>query len=422
MIGSVLPKFAKASAAGTMVLRGGIVALNFALMIGLATLMGLSAFGELAVMWGLALVVSTVLSFGSPLMLLRSLTDGGGLHPNTLFTQVMVLPVALAIGAFVVLNALFPALPWVAILSVGLGINLIACLASIMRALGSVQASMALRDAGPPVALALAAIAALGSQAPLILMHCVIWLGTMGMFAGVWCVRHARWDDLIKTDGTRGGIAWPLWGTSVLGMGLAQIDIIIGGSILSSEQIGLFVVLRRVANLVALPVSVATWVSAGPVSAAHGADNLDDLRRASAAGSQIAFIPGVILFGLALAVLPVLHLAIGETIDAQGRWVFLTLLFGGLIQVVFAASFTVATLCGQAHLAAMSRLISIFLYLCTVWVIDPALIGPLENALIYVGATSLGIVVLWWQIRKKLQVETSALVLLQQREGRWKLS
>ena len=66
--------FAKQYAMGTLALRGGIVGINFAIMIGLAGFLGLDAFGTLAVTWGLALMVATVLSLGGPLMLLRHLT------------------------------------------------------------------------------------------------------------------------------------------------------------------------------------------------------------------------------------------------------------------------------------------------------------------------------------------------------------
>lgn len=422
MIGSALSKLAKSSAVDAMVLRGAIVAVNFAVMIGLAAVMGLRAFGALVVIWGLAMVASTALSVGAPLLLLRRLTDGGGLSPKTLVTQVMVLPLVIAVPAFFVLDALVPGLPWIAILSAGLVINLATCLASIMRALGSMHASMALRDAAPHVALGLAGVSMLGSQAPMMVMQTVIWLGVCSALAAMWCVRHPRWGELIKPDGVNERIAWSLWGTSVLGMGLAQIDIVVGGSFLSAEQIGLYAVLRRVANLVALPVSVATWVSAGPVSAAHGAGDKNGLREASSKGSLIALIPGFFLFCLALAALPILDFVIGQATGAQGRWLFVILLMGALIQVVFASSFTVATLCGHAHFAAGTRLISITSYLTALWLLGPVVIGPIANGGLYVGATALGSIILWALIQQRLHVDTSACVLLSRQEGRWKLS
>lgn len=419
MMTATLIRLTQRLAIGTLVVRGGIVGVNFAVMIGLAAWLGLGAFGALAVVWGLALVAATALSLGGPLMLLRRLTDGGGVSSRVIIWQVMVLPVILAIVAYPVLASVFPDLPWLPILATGLGINLITCLASIMRALGSLQMSMALRDAGPQVALGLGVMTGPYTADGAILMQALVWLGLLGAGAGFWCVRHAAFQALIRPDGKRAGVAWSLWGTAVLGMALAQVDIIAAGSFLTPEQVGIYALLRRIANLVALPVSVATWVSAAPVSAAFGAGNQARLQQASARGSQIAFVPALVLFCVGCAALPLLPWITG---GAESRWLCLILLTGALAQAVFASSFTVATLCGQGHLAALTRLFSLCLYLAGVWILGAAGVEPAQNALIYVGAITLGSFGLWSAIRHRMGLDTSALVVIRKQEATWKPS
>ena len=368
--------------------------------------------------WGLALMVATVLSLGGPLMLLRHLTDGSGLSSSLVFWQVMLLPVLFAMVAYPLLLTSFPGLPWLAILITGLGINLINCIASIMRGLGSLQMSMALRDAGPQVALGLGVL--IGAHgADMILFQSLFWLGLMTVAAGAWCIRQRAFDTLIQPNGRPADIDWSLWSTAILGTGLAQVDIIAAGHLLTPEQVGLYALLRRVANLVALPISVATWVSAGPVSAAFAAGKPTQLQRASAKGSQIAFLPAFVLFCAGCVALPLLPL-LTDGVDAH--WLCLILLGGALAQAAFGASYTVATLCAQAHLAALSRLISIGLYLVSVWILGAAAIDPVGNAVVYVGSISAGSIFLWWKIRSTMGLDTSAMVLIRRSEGAWKLS
>ncbi len=411
-----LTKFAQQHAVGAMALRAAIVGLNFAVMIGLAAYLGLAAFGALAVVWGLALVAATVLSLGGPLMLLRHLTDGRGVSSLAIILQVMLAPLVLAGLAYPVLCAVFPDLPWLPILAMGLGINLVTCLASIMRALGSLQMSMALRDAGPQVALGLGVLTSPYLIDGAILIQGLFWLGLLAVAAAAWCVHHPGFDGLIRPRGEPAGVAWSLWGTAILGMGLAQVDIIAAGHLLTPEQVGIYALLRRIANLVALPISVATWVSAAPVSAAFGAGNHVQLQRASVKGSRIAFVPALVLFCIGLVALPMI------TDSIQGRWVFIVLLTGALVQAVFASSFTVATLCAQAHLAALTRLSSILIYVTAVWIIGAAVLGPVGNALIYVGAISLGSFGLWLAVWQRMGLDTSAFVGLRRRGIVWRHS
>ncbi len=421
MVVQVFSRFAKANAWGTMLLRGGIVAVNFSVMIGLAAGMGLAAFGELAVIWGLAMVAGTALSGGAPLLLLRRLTDGHGMSLQNLWRQIIMLPISIGLGALLILHLAFPAIDWMPVLLGGAAINLATCLASIMRALGSMHASMALRDAGPQVALGLSGLLMAGSSAATILLHAALWLGLICIGAGLWCGQHRRRCEIIRQDRKPEGIAWALWGTSLLGMVLAQIDIVVGGSVMSATQVGLYAVLRRLANLIALPVSVATWVSAGPVSAAFGSGDICALRRASAKGSQIALIPGLILLGVMLAALPVYDLIVGQSIGPEGRGAFAILALGAFAQVVFASSFTVATLCGAARSAALSRAVAIALYLAMIGMLGDSF-GVTLHAAIYAGAVTAGTAMLWWQVRQRLGVDTSVAVIRGRLGVSWKPS
>lgn len=408
------------SAVGTLGLRGGIVGVNFAVMLGLAAALGLDTFGTLAFLWGAALVAGTLLSLGGPLILLRALTDGTGLPLRDVVAFSLVYPAVLGLPAFWVLTLLWPGLPWAAILGLGVMANLLGCATSVMRALGSVQWSMALRDAGPQIALALGALVAGDGQVVSILTTCALTLGGLCLLIALWCLRHRGIGGLMSRQG-RPGLSLSLYATSVLGMVITQIDLIIGGAVLPPEALGLYALLRRVANLVALPVSVATWVSAAPISAAHGSNDRRGLAKASAAGSQIAFLPGTALFVLGLSALPVVTLSAPQILATEATVAFALLLLGALGQVIFASGYTVATLCGLARFSVHARLLVVLIYVLVVQFIGDAL-SITTNALAYVVAMTAGGAYLWHIVRKRSGIDTSAWVLWQKRAGQWKLS
>ena len=145
------------------------------------------------------------------------------------------------------------------------------------------------------------------------------------------------------------------------------------------------------------------------------------LARASAGGSRIAILPGLALFAAALSALPFLPILLPDAGGAMSGVIFGILLLGALGQVVFASSFTVATLCGLPHLALAARLVMGAVYLGWFgwWGAD---LTALTNALGYVGAVSLGGFALWWAVRRNLGVDTSATVLLAGKGVRWRAS
>src|SRR6056297_721659 len=134
------------AALGLIVLRGAAVAVNFAVMIWLSVWLGLAAFGALAHLWAVAMVVSTLIAAGGPLVILRARPEEawrcflrvGFLHPLVL---VMVVAGVVWAGAF--------APVWQSVLVMALAIACAQGVASLLRVWGSVSLSMLLRDVAP---------------------------------------------------------------------------------------------------------------------------------------------------------------------------------------------------------------------------------------------------------------------------------
>ncbi len=420
MIQNLIARTAGSVGAQTFVLRSALIGVNFVIMLGLAALLGLEAYGALMVAWGLTLVMSTILSVGGPLAMLRNLTNGGVMSHRGLFDQAILYPALVAAVCWIVLPRWLPIADWQIIIPSAFFINAVTCLASLARALGSIRVSMVLRDGAPQLALGLAAFCMLiwPFLPPLFIIGVAgAILGLVTLVGLYRCALHPEFCRIVEPGRAVLPIETGLWGASVLGMVLAQIDIIVGSRFLSGDQIGLYALLKRIANLVALPVSVATWITAPPVSAAFGAGDDEGLQAASRRGSRVALVPGILLFLTAVFALPFLPL----DSEPQGSLIYLTLLGSAMVQVVFASSFTVANLCGGALHAAAARIISICVYMLFA-IYAGVELSPLVNAVAYAVGTAVGSLALWAVIWERLGVDTSAIALLRREATIWKPS
>ncbi|MEJ6403683.1 hypothetical protein [Yoonia sp. 2307UL14-13] len=402
MLLSTLRRLISDTAAPVMLWRAVIVGINFAVMLGLAAGLGLAVFGPLMVNWGMAMVGAAIIGCGGPLILLQ----GGDTRMRAVAIYVLGYPLAIGLFGLAILPLILPGIAWMTVLALAFAINLVFCGASLLRVIGSVQWSMALRDAAPSVALGFAAML----QPDAILSVTALILSACGAVAVLIFLRRVHRRSTLGKRPSTPRLPWSMWGASVLGMALAQVDIIVGGAVLSDTQIGLYAFLRRIANLVALPVSVATWVTATPIARAYTAGDRTALIRSSRQASRIALIPGIVLLITASATFPILGL--WQTVDPL---TYIALLACSGAQLIFAATFTVATMCDHAHFAAMSRLVSLLVYLGLIAAI-PSL-GPSLNALAYLCAVMFGATGLWAVIRRELHIDTAATALLARREG-----
>lgn len=409
MIKGKIAKFAQMPAVIAMVTRSGAVGVNFAVIAGLAAGLGFDDFGRLVLVWSGATVCAPCIGAGAPLILLDAMSKRHGLHRGVILRIIFVWPAILGVSAYCLLSSIWPGYAWGAMISAGYCINFLTCLASIMRTLGSVNMSMVLRDACPHVALGFAAM--IGYVDLILPLACTAMVG-MGGGAIWWLWQRPERRMLLSGADISRKFALSLWGTSVLGVVVSQVDIIFGGSFLSPAQLGVYALLRRISNLVALPISVATWVTAGAVATSHANADKRVLQNAICIASSVAFFPGTALF--------VVVAAISLWIAPDAPVTAFVLLAGAFIQIMFAATFTVATLCECAHFAMMSRLLSIIAYLLivTVGTVDTAL----SNALAYVVAIAAGQLVLWHLLRTRLGVDTSVWVLWRERGAKWSLS
>ena len=223
-----LQRFGGPIAMMALLLRAGVVGFNFLVIVGLATGLGFETFGALIFLWGLSMVLSTIISVGGPILLLRNVSQSRVVRLRDLAALIIFFPAAVSLIFWCGAQLLPPTGSWVGVLFTAFSINAVSCVGSVMRGLGSVHTSMVVRDAVPVAALGIAGWMATKAAPADILM-----LASAGMLVIVFLsvLIFVLRQKLERAPGAArtASWSWSLWGTSVLGMLLAQIDLIVGG-------------------------------------------------------------------------------------------------------------------------------------------------------------------------------------------------
>lgn len=384
----------------TLVLRGATIGVQFAVMVALAATLGMERFGELALYWAAAQVAAQILSFGAPTYLL-----GGYFDLRRLLWLLVLGPVAVAVIAGAAMPAVLPSYPWGAVFVCALGLNGVSGVASLWRSRGQGNLAILLRDAGPYVALFAMAFWFANTAMDLTLLSVGAICGGFALASLVLFVAAGR-DD--KSSGP-----WhpSIWTGTVAGVGLAHVDILILGAVAPAEALGFYALVKRVANLTVVPVSVATWVTAPRLARALRAGDT------TAAQAQVYLANRIALvwwFPLALGAV-----CVGLTMP-EAFSLLAVLVVGGLVQAYVAAAIPTSTLGPAPTLASHARMLSLAAYLIAALVLWPVL-TPLANAVLYVLAQVSGAIYLRRAIADRLGIETAGIGAIGRRRE-WRMS
>jgi O-antigen/teichoic acid export membrane protein len=326
----------------------------------------------------------------------------------------VVAPLAIAAVLGTVVLVLPDSAGFRAVLFLALALGWVQNVASVLRVWGHVALSMLLRDGLPLIALGSVALWPASAELLILRAAAVLWL--TGLAALAYGVLRTRSEDQVEAVDAHQG---HLWLSSVLGMGQAQVDLVVAGLFLAPEVFGLYALMRRVVNLVAVPVSVAAWTSAGPISAAFSQKDRAALARAAAEAAAVAWYPALGLAACGLLVAGVAAVMGHPLATPEAFAIFLLLLVGALLQAYWAATYPLANLGPATGLAVTARALSLAGYGAAA-VLGGAEMGAAGHALAFTVAMSLGSWHLWRGLRRSLGVDASARVLWHRSEAVWR--
>lgn len=407
---------------GLFAMRGATVGLNFVAMLVIAYLMGIAEYGRFVVVWASAQIASSLLSQGLPVYLLREFAvreklGDNGVSRGLLVWRALVLPMLICLGAF--LSAEGVAQFWSElpldlvpmILAMAFLLNLNTLFSSAFHAFGWQSLSMFQRDALPQtLALVAAAVTAASGRpdAPLVIILTLILLILWVLLALAVAWHGARGRALLGTGAQPPGRLSSFWGSAVLGTALAQVDIVVGSLFLTPAELGVYNILRRVANLAVLPATIASWATVGDFSRAFAAKDRDAIEQANRKALILAVPPGLMLVFLSIPLYPALSLIYELPRLDMLFATYLVLLGQSAIVVFFGAGVTICTSSGMERVALQARLIALSVYLAGLAGLQAiATLSVFGNAVaILLAMTSMGGFV-WWRIQAAFGFDSS---------------
>lgn len=411
---------------GLFATRGATVGMNFLAMLAIAYLMGIAEYGHFVVVWASAQIASSLLSQGLPVYLLREFAvrhtlGDNGVSSGFLVWRAILVPALICLGVFLLAEGaarFWPGLPSdlvPMILALAFLLNLNTLFSSAFHAFGWQSMSMFQRDALPQtLALVAAALAAAGgsAEAALVVTLTLVLLLLWGGLALAISWHGARGRTLLGTGAQPPGRLSAFWGSAVLGTALAQIDVVVGSLFLTPTEIGIYNILRRVANLAALPMTIATWATVGDFSRAFTAKDRDAIEQANRKALILAVPPGLVLVLLSIPLYPALSLIYELPRLDMLFSTYLVLLGQSAIVVFFGVGLTICATSGMERVALQARMIALSGYLAGIAGLQAmSTLSVFGNAVAILLAMASMCGFVWWRIRAAFGFDSSGVAI-----------
>lgn len=157
------------------------------------------------------------------------------------------------------------------------------------------------------------------------------------------------------------------WGTVLLNTASTQIDILIAGSVVGPVATGVYTIIKRITNILALPMSIAVWMLAPRISRASATDDRKALAAAARSGIRLAFYPALALTLAVAATAPWWFAWFEIALVRESVAILAILLFANLLSVAFGPSMMFATQTGMPQVALKAALAAVIV--SGVWMI-----------------------------------------------------
>jgi O-antigen/teichoic acid export membrane protein len=149
------------------------------------------------------------------------------------------------------------------------------------------------------------------------------------------------------------------WGTVLLNTASTQIDILIAGSVVGPVATGVYTIIKRITNILALPMSIAVWMLAPRISRASATDDRAALAAAARSGIRLAFFPALALTFAVAATAPWWFAWFEISLVRESIAVLCILLFANLLSVAFGPSMMFATQTGMPQVAVRALTVAV---------------------------------------------------------------
>jgi O-antigen/teichoic acid export membrane protein len=329
------------------VIKLATAALSYAMFIVLAWAMEPSQYGQYAVGFNLAIVLSSVAGLGATTAILRLIPQYRVQRRSELARGALVEGMIFSFGAsaaIAVIIAMTPAMPLLS------GYSAIAAIAAssllipaftlseyascVLRASSFTFWALAPRDIFWRLAVIILALAAVGlgwsvsAVAGLVVTALLLIAIVAGQSWLIWpMIFEGTLDRSERQEWYR--IATPMWASGVLFAMTQQLDVVIAAGMTSAEDAGAYFAAQKTALLLALVPTAVGLVGAPMIASYFHAGDIEGLKRLCARMSLIITIPALVSF-VGLAVVGNWLLAFFDPAFADAYGVLMILGFGAL--------------------------------------------------------------------------------------------
>jgi O-antigen/teichoic acid export membrane protein len=350
-------------------LRGGISFSQLIIVLVAGTLLDKADFGRFAIIYAGARLLASIAGFGAPSYLLkdvpfRQAQDRPWHSIKSASAWFLALPLALCAATGAVLEGFsslnlpfYPLNPGEGAMLAATGFfwSIALLFGAWVRATRSSMEAMFVSDLAPPLALlcGLLGLWLLGvkSVATIFLACCALLLLGQIALLSIHAVR--RWIPV------GGANAEPIalkdltayWGAVILQTASTQIDVIIAGAVVGPVATGIYALIKRITNIIAIPQSIVVWILAPRVSRATAVGDSSGLQAAARYGTKMAFLPAIAITAAIAVSAPLWFAHFDIAWNGVNIAVLAMLLFANLFSVACGLPIMFATQTGNPSLA-----------------------------------------------------------------------
>ena len=409
-------------------LRGGVVGLQLFSALLLARLMGVTEFGVYAVLWASTLITATLISIGGPNFLLKAVPArrANDISSEPFFKTFWIVfmgPCLVAVLGLLAYKYIAPYLPqdrlpppkflWLIVAS-ALAYNFMQCLVVYVREEISDNWGMLVQDVMPHMFFIITALVlffqkSLSAESLFEVFLYLMLALDLGLIIGLTVFRKLR---LRMTASPYEGGQTSFWYYAVFGALSSQLDIVLAGALFSPQIVGIYAIVKRMANFVSFPGIVAYWAISRTLSGTFTSGDMQRLGEQVRLGAKLVFLPAIAIGMIIFLSHPLWAKAFDLPDTPLLIPVTLALVAGNLVSAFFSVTVLVAHQCGYILQGLYARMLGVFLLFslsiifASLELISPTLLAIFWALHMLVFNTSL-----WYVLKRGINIDTSILSL-----------
>lgn len=406
-------------------IRGSVVVLAFLAAMAVSNLAGVKAFGQFSSFWSMMIFGATLISLGTPKLLLkvipvRKVDNVFDIPLRSAILHLVALPLlinGIYIGALLAAYHFWgwfepiKTLPngFFALFIATFAVHFVNLLATLVRVTIGPGSTMFLRDGLHHFCIVILTLilTAVGTLTVPILIS--VFCGAIFTICGLTFIYVIRTTNLSfsRTAPTLNFQSSAYWGNSIMGGLITNIDVIAASAFFAPEQIGLYVVIKRVANFVSFPQVISNDKSSVGIAQSYAQNDITNIQAICRSALRLTLPFAICVSGLVFFTQTLWLKAFNFEISPEATLTCAFLVLANLISVLFGVNFMVAAQSGREKSALLSRLSGAIIFAISAAVLFSSTTQTWAIAVAFLCGVSIMNISIWFVLLKTLRIDSS---------------